>query len=88
MTRTRLTSAATACAAMIALATLGTATPASAVTDPKGRPTSNPGMTRMDELMSAGNPGMARMDELMSAGNAGMARMCELMLNGPGARAT
>lgn len=74
MTRTRLTSVATACAATIALATLGAAAPARAATTATGRPTSNPGMARMGELMNAGNPGMAQ--------------MCELMLNGPGARVT
>ena len=44
------------------------------------RPSQNPGMTRMHELMGESNPGMTRMHELMGEGNPGMARMHERMM--------
>ena len=66
-----------------------TSTAVFVATGPAGadpRPSHNPGMERMHELMREGNPGMDRMHELMREGNPGMMRMHERMMTGSGMR--
>lgn len=74
--RVAATAAALTAGTLIAVPAIASATPPPAAVVSEE---SNPGMERMDELMTEGNPGMERMHELMTERNPGMTRMHELM---------